>query len=180
MKFANLATDDCFVQAKVGINFTNHSYWSVTGQVGRNMFGCCHEEILKVWPELQPFVDLHLSDSETGMPMYAIENGLYWLSGTHKEIAEYFDYTPLNGNFPKTEQESLRILSEHFRTTNLPIVQAALDYCKAAKNEGKAKANVVAGLRQMTTDFVEEQKTRWLAETNSAKIALYNLMSEGK
>lgn len=40
--------------------------------------GCLHEEILRVFPQLAPVVALHLADDH-GVPMYAVENGAYWL-----------------------------------------------------------------------------------------------------
>lgn len=40
--------------------------------------GCMHEEILEHFPELAPFVALHLADAE-GCPMYTVENGFYHL-----------------------------------------------------------------------------------------------------
>lgn len=63
-------------------------YFSVTGFT-TGICGCCHEDLLKRWPELRPIIDLHLSD-DTGMPMYAVENGYYWLQqGNVQVLAEY-------------------------------------------------------------------------------------------
>jgi hypothetical protein len=48
--------------------------------------GCCHDEILKYFPDFKIFVDLHLADF-TGMPMYASTNGFYHI---HKDSKEKF------------------------------------------------------------------------------------------
>ena len=40
--------------------------------------GCQHELALLAFPELALLVDLHLADSETGEPMHAEANGLYF------------------------------------------------------------------------------------------------------
>ena len=57
--------------------------------------GCIHEEILKHFPELEPFAKLHLCNY-LGQPMYSIENGFYWLEK---------DYTKMCALFRITEQE---------------------------------------------------------------------------
>ena len=48
------------------------------------MGGCCHEEILKLRPDLEIFVDLHLNDFR-GYPMYYIENGFYHFKNMPKD-----------------------------------------------------------------------------------------------
>ena len=60
-------------------------------QVDRNFIygGCNHKEILEVRPDLKPFVDLHLSDSN-GEPMHLIDNGFYWVkTGFHPTLKEH-------------------------------------------------------------------------------------------
>ena len=47
--------------------------------------GCCHEEILKYCPNLAIFEKLHLRNY-IGQPMYAVENGLYWIKEGRRDI----------------------------------------------------------------------------------------------
>lgn len=67
--------------------------WSVAADIhekrrnGRFVWrasGCCHEEILKYFPEFKPFVNLHLSN-HYGQPMYPVEDGFYHLKNSNKE-----------------------------------------------------------------------------------------------
>lgn len=67
--------------------------WSITADIyekrrnGRYVYvsgSCCHEEILKYFPEFKSFVNLHLSN-HYGQPMYPVENGFYHLKNSDKE-----------------------------------------------------------------------------------------------
>ena len=49
------------------------------------MAGCCHEQIAVAFPELCPFIALHLCDAK-GAPMYAQGNGFYHLRNSSKEV----------------------------------------------------------------------------------------------
>ena len=70
--------------------------WSITADIYRKAKnnrwyhysgGCCHEEILKHFPEFQKFVNLHLCDCY-GAPIYAVENGYYVMRHDGKEAAK--------------------------------------------------------------------------------------------
>lgn len=66
--------------------------WSITADIyekrrnGRFVWcasGCCHDEILKYFPEFKLFIDLHLCN-HYGQPMYPAENGFYHLKNSDK------------------------------------------------------------------------------------------------
>lgn len=62
------------------------TFWTVDeSRTDKNfeMGGCCHEEILKIRPDLKMFVQLHLNEF-TGYPMYYFENGFYHLQNMEK------------------------------------------------------------------------------------------------
>lgn len=48
--------------------------------------GCCHDEILKYFPEFKTFTDLNLCN-HYGQPMYPVDNGVYHLVNSDKEKA---------------------------------------------------------------------------------------------
>lgn len=69
--------------------------WSITADIyekrrnGRFVLcagDCCHEEILKCFPQFKTFVDLHLCN-HYGQPMYPVENGVYHLVNSDKKKA---------------------------------------------------------------------------------------------
>lgn len=62
--------------------------FSITGNYKNKMdsiSGCIHKEIARHFPEFKIFIDLHLSDYK-GMPMYAVENGFYFLENGKKNV----------------------------------------------------------------------------------------------
>ena len=88
--------------------------WSITADIyekrrnGRYVYvsgGCCHEEILKYFPEFKSFVNLHLSN-HYGQPMYPVENGFYHLKNSDKE--ETMNYLRIT----ETEYNTLRDSAE--------------------------------------------------------------------
>lgn len=76
--------------------------WSITADIYekrkngcfvRCFGGCCHNEILKHFPEFSKFVSLHLCDCY-GVPLYAVENGFYLIGKESKEkVMDYLRVT---------------------------------------------------------------------------------------
>ena len=59
------------------------------GRWAYNFGGCCHEEILKHFPQFQCFVNLHLCN-HYGQPSYPIDNGMYFLR--EKDLSAAMSY----------------------------------------------------------------------------------------
>ena len=101
-----------------------HAYFSCTGTLyesknaqyrgrGREIAsGCIHDIILKVAPEYKDIISLHLAH-EDGEPMYAFDNGYYYLSNPEKYadsvVAKHFRISEDNvKSLRKMDKESLK------------------------------------------------------------------------
>jgi len=124
-------------------------YFSITGstrELHGNRWvegsgGCIHETILAAYPEFAPLVDLHLS-SHDGVPMYAIENGLYYLKLDGRV------YLETNGKVPED------VAQEHFR---------------CSKSEIKVLAQFMFDNEiDQAKELVKSWRTRYLAEATKA------------
>lgn len=126
--------DDC-KNGHQDFSITADIYEAGKRKIDKNFIagGCCHDEILKAYPEFKIFVDLHLCDYN-GVPMYAVANGYYFLKNGFcnnglkpdqkffdKEFCNYYnidlsDFEELNKSFNQTDfalkLESLGILQK--------------------------------------------------------------------
>jgi hypothetical protein len=104
-------------------------YWSVQGELrdlrrrGDNAIvasGCMHDEVLRYFPKLAPFVALHLSDSE-GAPSHAVANARHWLGLTRFKTWErtYGKPEPL---------PALDVLARHLRITEADALAMSQRY----------------------------------------------------
>ena len=90
----DIITDNNGTRIKVIATYgINDDRISVTGKVyyerqdndgyffgsGPDVYGMVHGHILQASPWLRQLIDLHLADARTGAPMYALDNGWYWL-----------------------------------------------------------------------------------------------------
>lgn len=121
--------DGIRVSIEIAINQSNHIYMSVCGEVhqmtkGRpSLLSCgqCTEELREFFPEYHDFLDLHLSDMN-GAPMYAVENGLYFLEHLHDTSNDYSILTIMK-HFRISYQEAIE-LSISKRDTQLERINS--------------------------------------------------------
>jgi hypothetical protein len=147
-------------------------HFSLTADIryndGGESGGCCHDEILKHWPQFTDLAALHMSDID-GVPMYAVENGWYYASGaTRLQHYQQQYYFQVGHPYRDDADAALKVLRNHLRIDD----DAARALCKALDlvytTEGAKAA------KAMFAEYVEQQKPRWKAEAEAciAKHAL--------
>lgn len=86
--------------------------------------GMVHDHILQAFPWLRPLIDFHLVDVRTGEPMYALDNGWYWLreqepdcitrhtitDKSRRRAAQYLRTTPHMLEGIKTREDLARLI----------------------------------------------------------------------
>lgn len=87
--------DYCGKPAKIKCYITdNDGYLSITADIipyrcrTPHCCGCCHDEIQKAFPELKPFIWLHLVDVKDGSVMHEVANSLYMLANDDEKAAQ--------------------------------------------------------------------------------------------
>lgn len=99
--------------------------------------GMVHDHILQAFPWLRQLIDLHLSDARTGAPMYALDNGWYWLreddpndryntiitDKSRRRAAQYLHTTPCMLAGIETKEDLARLIE----TTLAPAWEKQVD-----------------------------------------------------
>ena len=162
-------------------------YWSVTGeirephQISRGdvaACGCLHYEIARHWQELQPIIDMHLADDK-GKPLYAIENGWYFLAGHFGGAGEPYHA----GKDHRQTAPPINSLASHFRIT----VADAIALADSLKADGLAEEWGAIGYSDLEcwrnvkaafSVYVAAQADRWAAESAAGVALLTRLIAE--
>lgn len=113
--------------------------------------GCMHEDAVRFWPAVAPIIALHLSDSETGEPMHAEANGLYWLAGAVPGNLGQ-QYHGGSGSDERTPAQCLDVLARHLRITGEEAQRLAVE------------VGPVHDVQAWFAAYVETLRPRWKRE----------------
>lgn len=130
--------------------------------------GMVHDHILRAFPWLRQLVDLHLSDARTGAPMYALDNGWYWLreddpndrynaiitDKSRRRAAQYLRTTPCVLKDIKTKEDLARLIE----TTLAPAWEKQVDSALALYGLSPYAPKIHKDLDSMLIVYTDDQK----------------------
>lgn len=130
--------------------------------------GMVHDRILQAFPWLRQLIDLHLSDARTGAPMYALDNGWYWLreddpndrynaiitDKSRRRAAQYLRTTPRMLEAIETKEDLARLIE----TTLAPAWEKQVDSTLALYGLSPYAPKIRKDLDSMHIVYTDEQK----------------------
>lgn len=130
--------------------------------------GMVHDRILQAFPWLRQLIDLHLSDARTGAPMYALDNGWYWLreddpndrynaiitDKSRRRAAQYLRTTPCMLKDIKTKEDLARLIE----TTLAPAWEKQVDSTLALYGLSPYAPKLNKDLDSMLIVYTDDQK----------------------
>lgn len=116
--------------------------------------GAGHEAILELFPQFADLAALHLSDID-GVPMHSVENGFYWLGGTHWQRPDY------------------AVAARHFRITvdEARALTLALFGDSFSETAGFLSKGEATRAKTRLAQWVDTQRPRWKAEADACRVA---------
>lgn len=154
--------------------------WSITADIyeqrknGRFVWcagGCCHEEILKRFPQFKMFVDLHLSN-HYGAPMYPVENGFYHITNSSKETA--INYLRIT----ETEYDLLQQAEDKQYFKYLLYMLGIVERWKRESNEALKKLEELTG-QTWENPYKPENERFTLKLTDEERTTITNRINDG-
>lgn len=130
--------------------------------------GMVHDRILQAFPWLRQLVDLHLADVRTGAPMFALDNGWYWLreddpndrynaiitDKSRRRAAQYLRTTPCMLAGIETKEDLARLIE----TTLAPAWEKQIDSTLALYGLSPYAPKIHKNLDSMRIVYTDEQK----------------------
>lgn len=130
--------------------------------------GMVHDRILQAFPWLRQLIDLHLADARTGAPMYALDNGWYWLreddpndrynaiitDKSRRRAAQYLRTTPCMLKDIKTKEDLARLIE----TTLAPAWEKQVDSTLALYGLSPYAPKIHKDLDSMLIVYTDDQK----------------------
>ena len=129
--------------------------------------GMVHDRILQAFPWLRQLIDLHLADARTGAPMYALDNGWYWLRGhgldpnniaisddSRRRAAQYLRTTPRMLEAIETKEDLARLIE----TTLAPAWEKQIDSTLALYGLSPYAPKIHKDLDSMLIVYTDDQK----------------------